>query len=164
MMFVSANEGQTAKLPARGEGQRIHVLGAEITVRISAADTGGAFTVFEGLTQPLQGPPLHRHSEIEEWWYIVEGEFRFEIDGRELPARAGDIVFAPRGSRHTFQNMGTTSGRTITTVVPGGIELFFAELEKVAPRGSVPDPAKMLPVFARHQQELLGPPLRARTT
>lgn len=145
-----------------GEGRRVHVLGNEVIIKISSRDTGGTFTVFEGQTRPLQGPPLHRHSGQDEWWYILEGEFRFEVDGREIYARTGDTVFAPRGTVHTFQNIGNKPGRTLTTAVPGGIDLFFEELETAAQRGTAPDRARMQPIFENHGQELLGPPLAAR--
>jgi len=145
-----------------GDGHRIYVLGNEVRIKISSRDTEGAFTVFEGHTGALQGPPLHRHRDQDEWWYIVEGEYRFEVDGRETYAQTGDTVYAPRGSAHTFQNVGNRPGRTLTTVVPGGVDLFFEELETVAPRGAVPDVARMSLVFEKHRQELLGPPLGAR--
>ena len=147
---------------AGGEGRPVHVLGADLTIKISSRDTNGAFAVFEGRTPPLEGPPLHRHRDHDEYWYIVEGVYRFEVDGEEIYASAGATVFAPRGSRHTFQNVGGRPGWTITTVVPGGLDLFFEELEEVAPRGAAPDPAKMLPLLQKYHQELLGPPLAAR--
>jgi mannose-6-phosphate isomerase-like protein (cupin superfamily) len=159
-MPVSHDTRRDAFVVQPGDGRAIHVLGNEVRIKISTADTGGAFTVFEGQTQPLAGPPLHRHPDHDEWWYILRGEFRFEVDGREIYARAGDTVFAPRGSRHTFQNIGAVPGRTLTTVVPGGVDLFFEELESAAPRGAVADPAEILPIFKKHGQELLGPPLR----
>jgi mannose-6-phosphate isomerase-like protein (cupin superfamily) len=161
-MTSSANAGSTALITERGEGRRIYVLGAEITVKISSRDTNRAFAVFEGTTGPLQGPPLHLHREQDEWWYIIEGEFRFEVDGQEIHARTGDTVFAPRGSRHTFQNMGITPGRMLGTFVPGGLDIFFEEIEAAAPRGAVPDFAKLVPIFGKHGQEMLGPPLAAR--
>jgi len=144
-----------------GQGRSIHVFGNEIVVRISSRDTGGAFTVFEARIDPQHGPPLHRHAE-QEWWYIVEGEFRFQVDGREVRAHAGDTVYAPGGSVHTFQNIGAGPGRTLTTMIPGGIEEFFAEVEKVAPRGAPPDPAKLIDIGRKYRQELLGPPLGRR--
>ena len=134
-----------------------------MTIKISSRDTGGAFTVFEGRTRPLHGPPLHVHHNQDEYWYIAEGEYLFEVDGEEIYARAGDTVFAARGTRHTFQNIGTEPGRTITTVVPGGTDLFFEELEAAVPRGAVPDPAKMAPIFEKYHLEMLGPPLRSRS-
>ena len=157
-----ASEMRKGIVSARGEGRLVHVLGADLTIRISSRDTNGAFAVFEGRTPPLEGPPLHRHRDQDEWWYIVEGEYRFEVDGEEIYASAGATVFAPRGSCHTFQNVGKERGWTITTVVPGGVDLFFEDLEKVVPRGARPDPAKMQPVFEKYNQELLGPPMGAR--
>jgi len=148
----------------RDNGRPVHVIGEDVTIKISSRDTGGAFAVFEGQTRPLQGPPLHVHHNQDEWWYVVDGEYMFEVDGQEIYARAGATVFAPRGSRHTFQNIGTTPGRTVTTVVPGGLDIFFEELETIAPRGTVPDPAELVPLFNKHSLELLGPPLRARVT
>ena len=162
-MPIPTNARRDAFITERGDGRSIHVLGDEAIIKVSSRDTGGAFAVFEGRTRPLEGPPLHRHRDQDEWWYILEGEYKFEVDGQEIYARAGDTVFAPRGSRHTFQNIGTTPARTLTTVVPGGLDIFFEELETVAPRGTVPDPAKMIPIFEKHGLELLGPPLAARS-
>ena len=100
-MPVLTNARRDAFIMDRGEGWPIHVVGADMTIKISSRDTDGAFAVFEDLTQLLQGPPLHRHLEQDEWWYIVEGEFKFEVDGREILASAGATVFAPRGSCHS---------------------------------------------------------------
>ena len=130
-------------------------------IKIASRDTGRAFSVFEGVIRPLQGPPLHRHRDHDKSWYIVEGDFRFVVDGAEIRASAGDVVFARRGTAHTFQNVGAVAGRIVTTVVPGGVDEFFEDLERVAPRGRAPNPFELLPVFEEHGQELLGPPLAA---
>jgi len=166
-MTDSIRSGSTVERPRalvaeHGAGRAVHVLGAELTIKISSRDTNGAFAVFEGRTMPLEGPPLHRHRDQDESWYLVDGEYSFEVDGEEIYASAGATVFAPRGSSHSFQNVGNQPGRMITTVVPGGLDLFFEDIEKVAPRGAIPEPAKLKPVFEKHHQELLGPPLRAR--
>ena len=162
-MSVPPDMRRDAFVMEHGEGRPVHVIGEDVTIKISSRDTGGAFAVFEGRTRPLHGPPLHRHRDQDEHWYVVDGEFRFEVDGQEILAGAGATVFAPKGSRHTFQNVGTARGRIVTTVVPGGLDLFFEELETVAPRGTAPDPAKMLPIFEKYNLELLGPPLAARS-
>ncbi len=161
-MSVVTSLRREAVVSGRGEGRPVHVLGADLTIKISSRDTNGAFAVFEGCTPPLEGPPLHRHRDHDEWWYIVEGEYRFEVDGVEIFASAGDTVFAPRGSRHTFQNVGKGRGRTLGTAVPGGLDLFFEELEQAAPRGATPDGVRLLAIFEKHGQEMLGPPLGAR--
>ncbi len=161
-MSVSAPARSAAVITEHGRGRPVHVVGADVTIKISSRDTAGAFCVFEGHTEPLEGPPLHLHRDQDEWWYIVDGEYLFEVDGKQIRARAGDTVFAARGTRHTFQNIGTVPGWTITTAVPGGLDLFFEELEAAAPRGAVPDAAKVAPIFEKYNLELLGPPLGAR--
>ena len=162
-MPVSVKARRGAFVMKRGDGRPIQAPGGEVTVKISSRDTGGEFAVFEGQTRPLDGPPLHLHRHQDEWWYILEGEYRFEVGGQELYASAGSAVFAPRGVPHTFQNIGASPGRIMTTVVPGGLDIFFEEVEAATPRGSAPDPSKLLPLFEKHGLELLGPQLAARS-
>jgi len=142
-----------------GEGRTVHVLGLDVRVKIASTDTQDAFTVFDAEIPPMAGPPMHRHAHQDECWQVMEGAFRFVVDGREIHGRAGDTVFAPRGSEHTFQNVGSTPGHLLTMAVPGGLDVFFEALEVVSPRGTAPDPAKLMPIFDRHGMELLGPPL-----
>ena len=144
------------------DGKAIHVVGDEVIVKVSSHDTDGAFAVFEGRTQPHHGPPLHLHRDEDEVWRVLEGEYLFEVDGEEIYAGPGATVYAPRGTRHTFQNIGRTPGRLVTTVVPGGLDLFFEELEGIAPRGSSLEPAKAVPLFEKYGLELHGPPLAER--
>lgn len=144
-------------------GKVLNVVGDEIRVKVSSQDTNGAFAVAEDHCPPSGGPPLHRHFVQDEWWYIVEGQFRFEVDGVEIHAGPGDTVFAPRGSAHTFQNIGATEGRTIVTVVPGGLDLFFEEVSETVVPGAAPDPAAIAELFRKHGMEMLGPTLAHRT-
>ena len=143
-------------------GGTLHVFGAEASVKISSSDSGGAYAVMEACTPPNSGPPLHLHQREDEWWYILDGNFLFEIDGNSVHAGPGDTVFAPRGSRHTFQNIGTIPGRTLVTVVPGGLDAFFQEVSAAVPSGTPPHPAVILPIFRKYGLELLGPPLNKR--
>jgi hypothetical protein len=104
----------------------------------------------------LQTPEVRQHLRCGLAGCPRERAGWFEADGQEIHACAGATVLAPRGSRHTFQNIGSTPGRTITAVVPGGLDIFFEELETTAPRGTVPDPAKLSQICEKHGQELLG--------
>lgn len=96
----------------------------------------GAYGLMEAYTPPNSGPPLHLHQREDEWWFILDGNFLFEIDGNSVHAGPGDTVFAPRGGRHTFQNIGSVTGRALVTVVPGGLDAFFQEVSAAVPRGT----------------------------
>jgi len=143
-------------------GKPLPVVGDEVTIKIASRDTGGAFTVFEDVTPPRAGPPLHLHNVQDEWWYIVEGNYLFEVDGKEIHAGPGATVFAPKGSRHTFMNVGDAPARSLITVVPGGLDLFFEDLSAAAHTADPPDNEVVARIFHQHGLELLGPPLWAR--
>jgi hypothetical protein len=78
-MPVPPNARRDAFMLERGDGRRIHVLGDEVTIKISSRDTGGAFAVLEGRTRPLHGPPLHLHRDQDESWYVVEPAANMEV-------------------------------------------------------------------------------------
>jgi quercetin dioxygenase-like cupin family protein len=127
-----------------------------MSIKLSGKDTGGRFAVMEDVSQPKAGPPLHVHHREDETFYVLEGEFTFEVDGRRVEATEGDFVFAPRGLPHRYQNRGTSDGRLLITVQPAGLDEFFEDLSRV---DAPPSPENMMPVFAKHGLELLGPPL-----
>ncbi len=51
------------------------------------------------------GPRLHRHP-YDEVFIIRQGRARFHIDEESVEAEAGDVVMAPAGSAHRFENLG----------------------------------------------------------
>jgi len=85
--------------------------------------------VFECVTPPGQGIPLHVHDREDELIYITEGEFAVMLGDKNFTANAGDEIFFPKHIPHAFQNIGSKVGRTLWTVVPGGnFEEFFGKL------------------------------------
>lgn len=141
----------------------LNILGDAVNVLLSGEDTGGGFCVMEDRTEPMAGPPLHRHWHEDEWFHVIEGEFRFEVDGETIHAGPGCSVYAARGTSHTFQNVGARTGRMLVVAQPSGLDLFFQDLCAAA-AGDKPEPSLMLPVFEKYGLELLGPPLSARET
>jgi mannose-6-phosphate isomerase-like protein (cupin superfamily) len=142
-----------------GRGKILKIFGDEVTVKCSTTDTGGWYSILEDTTKPQCGPPLHRHLCEDESFYVLEGEYLFEIDGERVYAGPGASVYAPRGSAHTFQNVGESKGRMLVMVQPGGLDRFFRELDAATAGMRKPDPTVVLPVFEKYKIELLGPPL-----
>ena len=68
------------------------------------------------------GHPTDRHYHLtDEWWFIVEGEIDWEIEGYAEPikARAGDFVFAPANHFHHIRPTGTTPSIRLAITPPG---------------------------------------------
>jgi len=57
----------------------------------------------------------------------VSGEFNFKTGDGIVTAPARSIVFVPRGTVHTFQNVGTEPSVLLVRVTPGGFEKMFEE-------------------------------------
>jgi mannose-6-phosphate isomerase-like protein (cupin superfamily) len=140
-------------------GQPLNVYGDILSFKITGKETEGRYMIMEVLTPPNLGPPLHVHHREDENFYIIEGDYLFEVDGRQIELHAGDFVRPPRGVPHCFQNIGSTAGRMLVTVEPAGIEDFFGEIAAIP---GPPDPAKIGTVGAKYGLELLGPPIHAR--
>jgi len=138
------------------------IFGETMLVKLSGTDTEGSYAILENYTPPQAGPPLHRHSREDESFYIIEGEFLSEVDGTQLRASAGDALFAPRGTVHAFQNVGTEMGRMLVVVQPAGLELFFEEVSTATRGMQQPEMGVLLPIAQKHGLEVLGPPLGHR--
>jgi quercetin dioxygenase-like cupin family protein len=135
-------------------------IGLELRVRVPPATTGGVLTSIETVNAPGFGPPLHRHRETE-IFYVLEGRYLFEVDGRRLTAGMGDVVTAPGGAAHAFVNIGDTPARQFIQILPGlDAAAFFLGLGAVM-RGGKPDQDALNAFGAAWNVEFLGPPLRA---
>jgi mannose-6-phosphate isomerase-like protein (cupin superfamily) len=111
-------------LPA-GDGERIAMRGNTITLKATAASTGGVLMLSEVEAMPGGGPPLHVHDSEDEWFYVLEGTFDIVLGDRVVRAGPGDFAFVPHGTPHRFANAGSGPARIIAAVSPGGLEDFF---------------------------------------
>jgi mannose-6-phosphate isomerase-like protein (cupin superfamily) len=84
--------------------------GQLLTYKVTAEQTGGAYSLFEGTVPPGGAAPPHIHHREDESFYVVEGEFEFTRDGESIRAAAGSLVYVPRGSLHAFENVGESTG------------------------------------------------------
>jgi CMP-N-acetylneuraminic acid synthetase/quercetin dioxygenase-like cupin family protein len=57
---------------------------------------------------PGEGNRRHHHPDWNEWWYIVEGVWEWEIEGEIKKIYAGDIVFMKKNRKHKITAAGTS--------------------------------------------------------
>ena len=147
-----------ARVLQPGEGEMIRVVTDTVRVLADGAATGGRLFIFEEITEPGHGPPLHRHGVDDEYFFVLEGEFTFVIDGRRVAVSKGAFVTVPKGSQHTFTNSGSTTGRMLIVTTPPGLESPFRETAAM----SELTPEKLTVAFAKFNLSIEGPPLGAR--
>jgi len=135
--------------------------GNEIACKVTSADSAGACSIFELGVPSRSGPPLHVHHREDEWYYVLSGEFLFEVGGEPYHLPTGGSIWAPRDIRHRWANTTATEGKVILMCAPGGFENFFAELAKAPPMGSQ-NPAELHALdqlLVKYGMEMLGPPI-----
>jgi len=60
--------------------------------------------------------PMHTHPG-EEIIYVIEGTLEYEIGGKKVTVKAGDVLFVPAGTPHTAKNIGSSNGAELATYV-----------------------------------------------
>ena len=137
------------------------------TLKASAEQTGGRFSLIEEFGQLQEGTPLHVHHEDDEAFYVLEGELTFYLDNDQpIPASAGSFVHIPGGVVHAFKVASETARYLITTTPQH--ERFYRAISEPAQSRSFPPqaPLDMEKVEAACQEygvEILGPPPGAQT-
>jgi mannose-6-phosphate isomerase-like protein (cupin superfamily) len=124
----------------RGEGRSMWIFGELVTYKVTAEQTGGAYSLFEVMSRPEEGGlPLHVQHREDESFYVLEGEYEFVVEGRTINAGAGSLIYVPKGNLHAHNNVGEDIGRMLVSQTPGGShERFFEEIGEETKDGSTP--------------------------
>ncbi|MFC1619605.1 cupin domain-containing protein [Candidatus Neomarinimicrobiota bacterium] len=62
--------------------------------------------VFVVILEPGQAPPLHKHNDTEQIFYILEGKGDLIIEDKRYPVNPGDVVRIPPSTYHSIQASG----------------------------------------------------------
>lgn len=96
MRIFRTEEYLEMKNPTPGEKYRLEILGHEH----NAKDLGGIFV----LLVPGSQPPYHYHEKRESIIVAISGEATEILEGKEIPIKAGDVIYIPPGEKHTTVN------------------------------------------------------------
>ena len=98
-----------------GDGRSLRVLGEVMTHKITSDRTGGAYSLFEVVSEPGGGPPPHVQHREDEVFYVLEGEYEFVDDGHTMRVGKGSLVYVPKGNLHTYKNVGMAPGKMLVS-------------------------------------------------
>ena len=148
--------GEPIKLGGRG--------GEPMDCKVSGQDTNGALCVFEFNCK--SGGPRHLHHEQDEWIYVIDGEFEFQVGDKRFRIGASESVFIPRKVPHVWTCVSRKPGKIINMYQPAGkMEEFFRELGKYDGKPYVHEVLSIddfRRLFHGHGMDLLGPPLTGK--
>lgn len=103
------------------------VSGERLTILTGGKDSHGALAAFELWisADPELGPPPHAHADCDECFFMTQGTLKVLVGETWMVVGPGDFLRVPRGTTHTFRNIGGVPARAIVTVSPAGLDEFF---------------------------------------
>lgn len=116
------------------EGEHLMQRGGNLFIKIDP--TKGSKSLAMGTQQVLAGVgiPPHRHSDMDEFFYVIDGHGAVTLGDERHSIEKGTSIFIPKNTWHGFEN--TDGELTLLWIVaPAGLENFFRE---VATRPGVP--------------------------
>ncbi len=140
-----------------GGGNLLDLGNFQAVVLADAEQTDGAFSLLRTQHEPPGfGPPLHRHHDSAEAFYVLEGEYLMFLEDRRELCPPGSFVYVPLGTPHTFQVVSATPGVKLNLFSPAGMVGFFEDLAEAEAAGTA-TPGLLDRIAVRHHMEIVGP-------
>ena len=127
-------------------------------VKISGKDTEGRCVVFDTIRHGKSGPPLHLHPDCDEWFFVNEGEFKFQVGAKTMRLKTGDSLLVPRDMPHAFVRTSDGDARLIVMHQPA---VRMEEYFRTASQHPNQSPEERKQLAARFGIRHVGPPLKA---
>lgn len=125
---------------ADGEGERRWFAGGGVfTIKATAAETNGTFSLWEDRLVQGKTTPLHSHPHMEETLIVLDGEIVVYQDGAEHRVGPRGVAVVPRRVPHAFM-VTSDSALLLALLTPGSGEPFYWDASELV-TGPV-DPAR----------------------
>jgi mannose-6-phosphate isomerase-like protein (cupin superfamily) len=133
-------------------------LGAQFDLKVSGKDCDGNMSIFDTVRREKRGPILHSHTDLDEWFFVLEGDFKIQVGDETFRTKPGDSVFGPRNIPHAFVKTSEGPGRIIIMHAPAGtMEEYFAKAIELKD----PTMEERQALARQHNMIPMGPPLSA---
>ena len=126
----------------------------------------GMDTVVLEMTLPLgSAPPLHVHEDLDDTWYVLEGQMVVRCGDDDLVVGAGHWVSMPRGVPHAFRVVGDSEARILLVHDNASFRDLIRDLSSPATARVVPTQPQFPPmgelarIAASHDLRPIGPPM-----
>ena len=138
---VLQNKAEAQRVEAQGyvlsatDGEKLIRGGGEILIKVDPKR--GSNSVALGTQQVPAGGrvPVHRHAQMDEVFYVVEGSGTFLLNDARLNVEKGATIFVPKDAWHGFEK-GEKEMLLLWAVAPPGLEGMFREI--ASPPGEAP--------------------------
>ncbi len=150
-----------------GAGEAIAIAGGAYLILLEGSQTKGACAIIDMVVPPDGGPPPHAHKDIQESFYVLDGEVVVRSETQTYTARKGAFINIPFGGAiHNFKNETGEEAHLLCIVSPAGMDDMFREIGKPLAPGTMPPPpspptpemqAQMKQLADKYGQEFFPP-------
>jgi mannose-6-phosphate isomerase-like protein (cupin superfamily) len=141
-----------------GQGKALSLRGTQVAYKAEGQRPAGGPTFLEFTAAPGFNTGDHIHRQIEEIFYVVEGEFQIRAGDRSLRAKPGDFVLVPPGVPHGFANPVGGPAKMVLLISPAGVhERYFEELAAILAKPGPPDVQAIAALRKRYDTEQVSP-------
>jgi mannose-6-phosphate isomerase-like protein (cupin superfamily) len=123
------------------------------------------------MTLPVgSSAPLHVHENLDDTWYVLEGEMVVRCGDDQLTVGPGHWISMPRGVPHTFRVVGDLPARILLVHDNATFRDLIRDLGTPAPARTLPPhpefpaPEDLARVAASHDLTPVGPPMTEEET
>jgi len=139
------------------QGRLLDLGNFQAVVLAAGSQTSDDLTVLQTQGEPPGfGPPLHRHRDAAEAFFVLEGEYLMFLDGEQHVCPPGAFVYVPRDVPHTFKVSSDGPGMKLNLFTPAAMLGFFEELAAAEAAGTA-TPSALDEIATKNQMEVLGP-------
>ncbi|MGH2528881.1 MAG: cupin domain-containing protein [Actinomycetota bacterium] len=127
MTFLNLSLGNPVVRAAESITGELGVVGARFIM--AGGPSEGRFSLVEHPIVPRGlAAPVHLHTREDEFSFVLEGRWGFQLESDVVHAEPGDFVYKPRDVWHTFWNATDKPARLLEIISPAGFEQLFVEL------------------------------------
>ena len=126
---IAANAQGTASMGyVLGSSEGEHLIQRDGNIFIKVQPDRGSGNLAVGTQQVLAGVgiPMHRHIDMDEAFYVIDGSGTVVLNDSPHSIQKGDSIFIPKNSWHAFQNPNSEL-LLLWIAVPPHLAAFFRE-------------------------------------
>jgi quercetin dioxygenase-like cupin family protein len=122
-----------------------------VRLRLLAQSPDQPIAVTDNTVPPgIPGPVRHRHAQMTDMFYVLEGKLTFVLGGDERAIGPGGFALVPPGIVHTVSNRGSAPARLLNLYQPAGNEQYLKEAMQRMMQGRPWSTAEMAEVAAQY--------------
>lgn len=119
-------KGRKPTMVKPDEGDLFATMGSLLFVKVGAKETEKTYTLVEIKLGPQGEMPLHSLEKQDECLYVREGTIKVTVGDKTYESGPGGFFFVPKGTVHSFRNVGNKPARVLAMTKPAGLEDFIA--------------------------------------